>query len=191
MTDILITILVIGALSSAWVLLYDSNRFVVRSHAVADRRIKKRCRAVLLTDLHNKSYGKENGKLLSAIRGQQPDFVLIAGDLLTANTKMPLEPVLGLLRELARDYPVYYAYGNHEQRMKTAVWIYGDMAARYEAGLKEAGIAPLVNSHIRLPEYGIALYGSEIDREYYKKFQIGEMEPDYLTGLLGKAPEDA
>lgn len=78
MLDILITIIVIAALALAWIMLYDSNRFVVRTHTVTDRRIKKPCRAVLLTDLHNKQYGKKNERLLAAIRAAQPDFILAA-----------------------------------------------------------------------------------------------------------------
>ena len=39
MLDILITIIVIAALALAWIMLYDSNRFVVRTHTVTDRRI--------------------------------------------------------------------------------------------------------------------------------------------------------
>ena len=95
MTDILFTIIVAAALVLFWVMLYDTNRFVVRNHVVTDLRIRRGCRAVLLTDLHNKCYGKGNERLLAAIRGQKPDFILIAGDLLTANAKTPLDPEIG------------------------------------------------------------------------------------------------
>lgn len=191
MLDILITIIVIAALALAWIMLYDNNRFVVRTHTVTDRRIKKPCRAVLLTDLHNKQYGKKNERLLAAIRAAQPDFILAAGDLLTANTKESFEPALHLMRSLAGDYPVYYAYGNHEQRLAAARDVYGDMAERYEAGLGSAGIEPVVNGHCNLPEQGIVLYGVEIDMEYFKKLRPEAMDPGYLPGLLGQAPKDA
>lgn len=190
MIDILITMIAIVALALLWIMLYDSNRFVVRTHTVTDRRIKKPCRAVLLTDLHNKQYGKENEKLLEAIREAQPDLVLVAGDLLTANAKESFEPALQLMGSLAKDYPVYYANGNHEQRLKAAREIYGDMASRYLAGLKSAGIELLANCHCNLPELGIAIYGAEIDMEYYKKFRTEAMAPDYLSGILGQAPKD-
>lgn len=191
MIDILITIIAIAALALLWVMLYDSNRFVVRTHAVTDRRIKKPCRAVLLTDLHNKQYGKNNEKLLAAIREAQPDFIFVAGDLLTANTKESFEPALQLMASLAKEYPVYYANGNHEQRLTTAREIYRDMASRYTAGLKSAGVELMVNSHCDLPELGIVIYGAEIDMEYYKKLHVGAMDPDYLPGILGQAPKDA
>lgn len=188
--DILFTVMGILAVLLLWVMLYDSNRFVVRKYTVEDLRIRKPCRGVLLTDLHNKSYGKENERLLASIREQQPDFIFIAGDVLTAKPGASLEPALGLLRKLAGQYPVYYANGNHEHRLKLYPEVYGDMARRYGEALAEIGITPLVNSHIDLPEYGIAVYGSEIDKYFYKRLRIGKMERDYLPGILGQASED-
>lgn len=187
--DILAAAIGVAAVALLWVGLYDSNRFVVKTYAVEDSRIRKPCRGVLLTDLHNKRYGKDNERLLAAIREARPDFIFIAGDLLTATPGASLEPALGLLRELAGAYPVFYANGNHEHRLKLYPEVYGDMAVRYGAALGEIGVAPLVNGHIVLPEYGIAVYGAEIGKAFYRRFQPAWMEPGYLPGLLGQAPE--
>lgn len=178
----------IGAALLLGVVVYDSNRFVVRTHTVVDGRIKRDCRAVLLSDLHNKQYGKGNQALLAAIRRQQPDLVLIAGDMLTAKKNTVMEPAAALLRELFREYPVYYGNGNHEHRLKLYPEAYGDMADRYAEALAGIGIEPLVNAHVTLPEYGIAVYGAQIDKKFYRHFKTCEMEPDYLQGLLGQAP---
>lgn len=187
--DILITIIGVLAVLLLWVMIYDSNRFVVKKHIVEDGRIRKDCKAVVLSDLHNKKYGKDNETLLAAIRGQQPDFILIAGDILTAKKNAPLEPALALLRELAKEYPVYYGNGNHEHRLKLYPENYKDMAGRYAEGLREAGIEPLVNGHVELPECGITIYGAEIHKYFYRHFRPGKMRPEYLPGLLGKASE--
>lgn len=188
--DILITLIVGAAVALLWVMLYDSNRFVVKKFMVEDKRIKKRCRGILLTDLHNKRYGKDNGRLLTAIREQRPDFLLIGGDLLTAKPRASLKPALEFLRALGGEYPIYYANGNHEHRLKLYPETYGDMAQRYEAGLAEIGVRPLVNSHIDLPEYGISIYGSEIGKYFYKRFRPGKMHPEYLPEILGQASGD-
>ena len=190
MADILITILGAAAIIFIWVILYDSNRFVVREHRVADRRIKKQARAVVLADLHNKRYGRENERLLEAIRGQNPDFILVAGDLVTAKPRRSLEPAIQLLKELARDYPIYYGNGNHEYRMKLYPKTYGDMASRYGQALSELGIEPLVNSRMVLAEHGMAVCGVEIGRELYRRFRIQKMPEDYMTDMLGQAPKD-
>lgn len=190
MLDLLMAAAVVAALALIWVMLFDSNRFVVRKYTAADRRIKRPCRAVVLSDLHNKQYGKGNERLLAAIREQKPDFVLIAGDILTAVPKASMEPALLLLGELAKDYPVYYGNGNHEQRLKLYPETYGDMASEYTEALKAMGIEPMVNYHVALGEYGLAIYGSEIHKRFYRRFKTREMPPDYLDGILGQAPKD-
>lgn len=190
MIDILITIFVTVAIILTWVTLYDSSRFVVQNFQVSDKRIKKHGRAVVLADLHNKRYGRDNEKLFKAIREQKPDFIFVAGDIPTAKPGKSLEPALQLLNVLVKEYPVYYENGNHEYRMKLYPETYGDMAERYGQALDEMGIELLVNSHVVLPEYGLAIYGLEIDREYYRRFRIRKMDEDYLSHTLGQASEE-
>lgn len=190
MLEGIVTFFVILAVLLLWVILYDSNRFVIREYTAIDKRIRKSCRAVVLADLHNKRYGKNNERLLAAIREQKPDFVLIAGDIITAKPKSSMEPALRLLRELSGEFPVFYGNGNHEYRLKLYPKTYGDMAKRYAAALKEMGIEPLANAHVELPEYGIAVYGAQIDSFFYKRFKIRDMKPDYLPGILGHASGD-
>lgn len=185
MTDVVITLLGIALILLLWVMIYDSNRFVVRRLELSDRRITKPVRAVVLADLHNKRYGKENSFLLETIREQKPDMILIAGDILTAQPGKTMEPAIHLLRELAKEYPVYYGNGNHEQRLKLYPQIYGDMAEQYGQALGEMGVEPLVNSHVVLEDCGISVYGAEISRSYYKRFQQVSMEKEYLQGILG------
>ncbi|MCM1187861.1 MAG: metallophosphoesterase [bacterium] len=189
MLDILITVLVIVFIVLVWVMLYDSNRFVVRRSALSDRRIKRPVRAVVLADLHNKRYGKNNVRLLEEIRAQKPDMILIAGDILTARKGDSFEPAVELLRELSRDFPVYYGNGNHEHRLSLYPEGYGDMGERYGQALRELGISPLVNSHAVLEDCGVAVYGVQIGKEYYRRFRITQMEPDYLPKLLGRPEE--
>lgn len=186
MINILITILGVVLTVCIWVMLYDSNRFVVVKHEITDERIGKNFRAVVLADLHNKCYGKGNENLLTAIKECKPDLILIAGDMLTAKPGKSPDIALHFLEELVKEYPVYYANGNHEHRLKLYAGKYGEMGQNFEKGLKEAGIRLLVNAHTVLPEAGIAIYGSEIDRFYYKRFKVQNMERDYLDKLLGK-----
>lgn len=186
MIDILLGILGAVLLACLWLMLYDSNRFVVKKQCFCDRRIRQSCRAVVLADLHNKCYGKGNERLLAAIRECEPDFILIAGDMLTAKPGRSLETALHFMAKLAGEYPVYYGNGNHEHRLKLYPEKYGNMGETYEKTLKEMGVRLLVNTHVTLPKYGISVYGAEIDRFYYKRFGVRPMEQDYLEGLLGR-----
>ncbi len=184
--DVVITVIAVILVVLVWIMLYDSNRFVVRHYSLRDQRIKKPVKAVVLADLHNKRYGKENERLLQAIDEIRPDMILIAGDILTAKPKASLETAVDLLTKLAGKYPIYYGNGNHEHRLKLYPENYGDMAERYEETLQKIGIRRLVNEHTVLEESGICIYGSEIDKLYYKRFGIQPMDPEYLKSLLGQ-----
>ncbi|MBO5337748.1 MAG: metallophosphoesterase [Lachnospiraceae bacterium] len=190
MWDIVITLISIIILVLLWVMLYDTNRFVITSHIFSDKRIRKAARAVVLADLHNKSYGKNNEKLLEAIAECKPDFILVAGDIPTAKPGTSLEVAIHLMQELGKMYPVYYGSGNHEHRLKLYPDKYGDMASRYEKALAEAGIHRLVNRHEVLEDCNITVYGSEIDRFYYKRFGVQDMKAEYLPQLLGQPSEN-
>lgn len=190
MLDILITIVSVVAIVLIWVMLYDTNRFVISNYKFCDKRIRKPIRMVVLADLHNKCYGKENEKLLQAIEECQPDFVLVAGDILTAKPGASLDTAIHLIQKLREKCPVYYGSGNHEHRLKLYPDKYGDMSSRYEWELEEAGVIRLVNQHAILKDSNIAIYGSEIERFYYKRFGVPDMKEGYLTEILGQPSKD-
>lgn len=188
MLNMIITVLAMLGVVLLWILLYDSNRFVVRHHQLKDERIIKPFRAILLADLHNKEFGPGNEQLLAAIKEAQPDILLIAGDVLTAKPGLKQEKAIRFLEGLCRlSCPIFYANGNHEQRMKLYPEKYGEMDREYEESLANLGIVRMVNQKQQLPQYGVTVYGVEIEREYFRRFHITPMEEGYLEHLLGKA----
>ena len=82
----------------------------------------------LVSDLHNRPYEE----FLSAVRERKPDFVLAPGDILE-RTEERQDMGLAFLTGLAREFPVFYAPGNHERdidretleriRKTGAVWL--------------------------------------------------------------------
>lgn len=186
MWDILLLIVFVLALILGWVMLYDGSRFVIRKHSIKHEKIKKDYRAVVLSDLHNKQFGKKNALLLKAIDAQKPDGIWIAGDILTARPGKSPEPAIELLTALAKKYPIFYANGNHEHRLKLYPETYGDMAEKYAEALGKIGIQPMVNEQRLLEQENIRIYGAEIDREYYKRFTIPDMKREYLTEIMGE-----
>ena len=50
-----------------YVIVRDMNRFIIVPYEVKSKKIKKKYTVVMLSDLHNKSYGRQNEKLAKAI----------------------------------------------------------------------------------------------------------------------------
>ena len=170
---------------------YDSSRFIRREYRIGSDKIRKKVKILLLSDLHNKSYGRNNEKLLTEIRKINPDLIVVAGDMVTANEKKTrFEVPTALMKRLAEQYPVYYGMGNHEYRMKVYRKAYGNMFEEYKSRLKEYGIRFLENERVYLPEYNMEICGLEIERRYYKRLRREPMETGYMESLLGKAGKE-
>ncbi|MGN0377441.1 MAG: metallophosphoesterase [Suilimivivens sp.] len=172
------------------VMVIDCNRFVVREYTCASDKLQKDGKFILLSDLHNKSFGKNNEKLLKAIEKENPDVILIAGDMYTSARNEDNMPSAEFVCRLAKKYPVYYGNGNHEHKTRLFPEIFGTMYQDYMEKVKGAGTVTLVNERVTLPAYNIDIYGLEIERPYYKKFVSQHMEESYLEGLLGRVNED-
>lgn len=186
MIKLLLTLLLLLVLAGIWVILYDSTRFVTTKYKIVNCKIQKPCKALFITDLHNHTYGRDNHLLLKTIEDCHPDFILIGGDLLTATPGKKMDVAVSLLKELVKHYPIYYANGNHEYRLKLYPQTYGTMAEEYEAELQKIGIKRLENDRRLLKEYGIEIFGCEIDKSYYVRFRIPNMEKEYLDSILGE-----
>lgn len=184
------TIVAILVIVGVWVILYDTHHFVVRKYSFSSDKIKKPVKLVMLSDLHNYQYGRDNIQLLNAIDAQNPDAVVLAGDMITAGQKDKFYKTVEFLAKIKDKYPLYYANGNHEQKINVYVNKYGDMSEKYGKALAEAGIDTLCNNHVTLPAWGITIYGLEIGHEYFQRFKTKPFPDNYLESLLGKKDED-
>ena len=184
------TVIALLVIVGVWVILYDTHHFVIRKYHFVSDKIKKPVKLIMLSDLHNYQYGRDNIQLLEAIEAEQPDAVVLAGDMITAHSKEKFDKTVAFLAKLKEKYPLYYAYGNHEQKINIYADKYGDMGERYTKALKEAGITPLCNTHITLPEWGITIYGLEIGHQYFQRFKTKPLPDKYLESLLGKKDGD-
>ena len=140
----------------------------------------------VLTDLHNRSYGEGNQKLLDMVRETEPDAIFLVGDILTASVKKDPEPVFALLKELSQITKVYYAPGNHEKKIREEAERYGELDRRLSEVLKETQIRYLENDWEDLDEK-IRIYGLDMDLSYYPKFVKTITAPRYTAGEMQKA----
>ena len=70
-------------------------------------------RVVLLTDLHGATFGSDQRILADAVRRQQPQAIVFAGDLIDAN-RGGLAAGLQMLSVMAQIAPTYLVWGNHD-----------------------------------------------------------------------------
>lgn len=70
------------------------------------------CKVLQLSDLHGMSFGPENRRLVELVRQQEPDIIVLTGDIAGKDgTLDKVEPLLAGIEGLA---PAYYVNGNHE-----------------------------------------------------------------------------
>lgn len=91
------------------------NQPVYRKYKIDGKGQLKDLKVVLLTDLHNSEYGRDQQKLLKMIQKVSPDLIFFGGDI--ADEKSDIAPVEKLLMGLKGEFPMYYVSGNHEYWM--------------------------------------------------------------------------
>lgn len=128
--------------------------------------------AVFLSDLHLTEHGKKNSRLIDEILSLRPDLVLVGGDMVTGKEECPTTVAEELLSILAKKFPVYYALGNHEKRLKEKTERFKDRYALYLRRLKAAGVIVLDNEHleIRVQKERISIYGLTLPLVHYHRF---------------------
>lgn len=141
------------------------NHLTVSRYTLPTKKLRRPVRVVLLADLHEKLFGSGNSRLLSAIRQQKPDLVLVAGDMVDTPSSEGAAP-LALMRALSQEYFVYYSLGNHELRTKGR--------SSYLKNLNASGVSLLDNEMVYLTVNG-------------QQLLIGGMtcEPDEAPDLTG------
>lgn len=181
---IFLYIVIVGIIFVAMISCIDINRLSVKKYEIETSLIKRDITIAFLSDMHNKEHGRDNYKLIDAVRRANPDLILVGGDMLIARPGAEYNKPLELMKYL-KDYPIYYGIGNHEYRMKLYRDDYGEGFEAYVAALKECGVNVLQNDSVKLDDWNIEIQGLMIGKEYYKRNKRVVMEDSYLNELIG------
>ena len=85
------------------------------SYSVPLKNLAYPVRVILLSDLHGKSFGRENSRLIAKIQEQTPDAIFLDGDMIDRSADpTDVQELLRLIERLHEIAPVYFAPGNHE-----------------------------------------------------------------------------
>lgn len=124
---IILFILILACLASIWV---SYNWLTVTHFTVRSSKISEPFRIVLVSDLHEHQFGRDNEKLAEKIREQSPDLIIIDGDMINGDSENA-DTAVELVRALKEAAPVYYSFGNHEYSYMEAG--HGDLTEELEA----------------------------------------------------------
>ena len=162
--------------------------FVRKEYIIPMKDLKSSHKAIFLSDMHNHVYGKDNCELLEAIRKEKPDYVWIGGDMLVGKAGISYQPALEFVKRLPEICPVYYANGNHEQRMKEIPENYDFSYDEYKKQLVEAGVHFLENDSFSFDWDGkkIKLSGLEIPLGCYLHWHKDDVKAEEIIERIGK-----
>lgn len=192
-------------------MMYENTALTTTKYEICSERLPKEADGtdfVVIADLHNNQFGPQNAKLYHKIDELHPDFIIIAGDLFIGR-EYNYDYAYEFLQHISIKYPVYYAYGNHEQKVEqqetakqSSHWevkkknregITHDHRviktfAEYSEKVKKLGVHLLNNQEICL-SYGkdknVRIFGGTIDLEYFNRFQRPVMNCTYLNQCFG------
>jgi predicted MPP superfamily phosphohydrolase len=197
------TIIILIILSLILWAIIEQELLVITKYTVCSPKLPKQLNHtsfVVLADLHNMTFGKDNIRLVKKIEKLAPEFILVAGDLIDKKALCYPGNAYRLLESLAKKYRIYYAYGNHEQRLeqysteeipKEKQKIY-DSWLEFKERLRKMKVVFLDNSSTEFVKSGKKLHitGVSIGPEYFSHSSYPVMEEGYLEKLIGDSDEE-
>lgn len=150
----------------------------VSNYVLTTPKLTAPVRIVQLSDLHNSEFGRENERLVRLVGKQQPDIILLTGDMLNGDER-ETDIAVRLIEQLAPIAPVYASMGNHEQAHRR---VFGtDIQTLYE----DAGAVLLEREYMDIDINGQTLriggiLGYCLSEEYLR---TGEARPGEIAYL--------
>ena len=92
--------------------------------SVRSSKVTEEVKLAVVSDLHDASYGKDNSRLTALLKEQNPDLILIPGDLFSDDAES--RNAMPLLKSL-QGYPICFSAGNHEVNTKRLPDIYKEL----------------------------------------------------------------
>lgn len=179
-------------------------RVKIRNYRLKSHKIQKEkhIRIAFLSDAHNQVWDEEGTKILNLLERERPDLVLIGGDMIVGQRDTDVQKTADFIRQVSMRYPVCYADGNHEQRIRLKHQEFGSMHEEYEKLLEKTEVVRIRNQKMQLDIHGVLLtvYGFDPACRFYHRGKqeggmceelervFGKPESDRFTILLSHTP---
>lgn len=166
------------------------KQLCLKNYDIYSRRIKtKEVRLHFLSDLHGLSFGMDQSFLLKVMKKRKPDLVLIGGDMMVGNCQQSWLNLEKLLEKLNQEFPVYYAMGNHEQKISRP-WEaeISSQADELFAAIRENTIFLDNRSSVfECGENRLRITGLSLEKQYYRKPFPKKLTRNHICELVGAA----
>lgn len=187
MVKIILGIILLLFIVCVIIVCFDSNRFVVKEYTIKSDKLNKDTTFLFVSDIHCKEYGRDNRKLFKTIDAVNADFAVIGGDVMVSKPNRNQQKGINFVNNLSKRLPVYFAYGNHEQRAKLHENRYGNLFRKFKKSVSTDNVTFLDNDNIRVN--GVNLIGYTMDENYYIRRIRLEMKPRAVYSLVGDMDE--
>ena len=168
----------------------ETNTYIIVSDKIS--RSFDSYRIAQVSDLHNTQIGKDNNRLINALKTAKPDVIAVTGDIIDSMFTN-VDVAVNFMEQAVEIAPCYYINGNNESRIP-------DEYEKLKAELAKLNVTILENDSIKLSKNGdyITLSGindpvfyADIVRPNLTETTIKNAKPDddSYTILLSHRPE--
>jgi predicted MPP superfamily phosphohydrolase len=177
----LFTIIPLAIIAVIVFLYFENNAIGITKYQLSSTKLPDgfdSYRIVHLTDLHSKSFGKDQSTITRKVKKLKPDLIVMTGDLVDSR-RYNEEISLMLMRKMTEIAPVYYVTGNHE---------WGSRFPSLAKGLRELGVHVMRNESelVKLGDGEIRIAG--VDDPTFN--HEGDGDVDKMNAHLGAAFKD-
>ena len=171
--------------------LYYNNTLQVVRYSILKEKIPKPfqgSRILLLSDLHDYEFGENNCRLIAMIQKENPDYIMISGDMLKKASVLSTQHTYCLLEQLIDKYPVYYAPGNHEEYFERNFSENGEYI-QFVDTIKKMGVHYISNETVCIEkeQSTLSITGLSLPKRYFAKFyEHVELKKEDLENYIGK-----
>lgn len=130
---LIVLILAVLAGIGLWQINLSYNQLTEKEYTITSDKIQDTVSLVILSDLHDHEFGKQNSELIKKVKFINPDAILMVGDMIN-DVSEDGHVAVHLIKELAKEYTIYYSWGNHE-----LVFMENHQSQQLEQQLTEAG----------------------------------------------------
>ncbi len=182
-------VLLIVALIIVIFCIWQNNDIVISRYVYENSKIgvnQDGFKIAQISDLHNKEFGSNNKRLLHKLREENPNMILITGDIVDRN-RTNIDIALEFVKGAVEIAPVYYISGNHEYSISNNDW------NKLMQNMEAYGVMLMDNKTIEIGDdngfYLVGLGEQNLTDGTLQTLTSG-LKPDKLKILLAHEPQN-